>query len=112
MGVAAVLHLEPGAVLHLEPGEQPASFQCRVGGPSSSFQAELAFMCMAVIDCPVHQLVVVMTDSMNVIQALEWWGHGEYFKEMAQQCSADIMKTTLAAFNQHVKSHLTGESTS
>jgi ribonuclease HI len=93
------------AVIQLSPTEALMSFQCKVGGAPSSFRAELAAISMALINSPKHQPLVIMTDSMNAIQALHTWGHQEYFRDMERQKNADIVRGLLEAIN-HRSAHV------
>ena len=81
MGAAAVFRHGPNQTVR--PGEDVSSAQ--VGGPPSSFRAEAATMFLALQGAPPDHPVTVLTDSMNVIHALQAWGHAEYFRDMHQQ---------------------------
>eukprot|EP00961_Rhodomonas_salina_P225834 3053301-Rhodomonas_salina.2 len=109
MGAAAVFLDEAEGELWAE-----RTHTCRVGGSSSSFQAELVAMWLAVENADPYQPLTVLTDSMNVINALQAWGRREFRKDMNRQLNADVMQALLLAVNARsapihvvkVKSHL------
>jgi ribonuclease HI len=76
-------------------------------------RAELTAMFLALSNTDPDKKLVVMTDSMNTIQALATWGRAEYFRDMNRQRCADIMRTLLGTINNRgapvhvvkVKSH-------
>ena len=90
MGASAVLRGPDGTV---------TAHVCRVGGDSSSFRAEAAAMHQAVLHAPLHLPLAVLTDSMNVVQALQAWDHAEYMRDMRWQRNADIIVQILLAIN-------------
>ena len=57
--------------------------------------------------------LVVLTDSMNVLQALEKWDHADFARDMKWQRNADVIMAILLAINHRnapitlvkVKSH-------
>eukprot|EP00961_Rhodomonas_salina_P108340 1458459-Rhodomonas_salina.2 len=63
----------------------------KVSGASSSFRAEAAAMHLAVTRSPADKKLIIMTDSMNVISALQAWGYEEYYQDMVHQNNADII---------------------
>eukprot|EP00961_Rhodomonas_salina_P290973 3931587-Rhodomonas_salina.2 len=75
------------------------SFACRVWGSSSSFRAELVAMWLAVANADPHTQLTVLTDSMNVIHALQAWGRREFLRDMTRQLNADVVKALLLAVN-------------
>ena len=76
-----------------------SAYACRVGGSSSSFRAETAAMWLAVSNADPHTRLTVLTDSMNVINALQAWSRREFLRDMTRQLNADIMKDLLLAIN-------------
>eukprot|EP00961_Rhodomonas_salina_P099155 1333731-Rhodomonas_salina.1 len=72
-----------------------------VRGPASSFREEAAAMFLALRGAPQDKPVTILTDSMNVIHALQAWGHAEleYFRDMHLQRHADIIWAILGLIN-------------
>eukprot|EP00961_Rhodomonas_salina_P285462 3857427-Rhodomonas_salina.1 len=70
-------------------------------------------MWLAVENANPYQPLTVLTDSMNVINALQAWGLREFLRDMNRQLNADVMRALLLAVNAHsalihvvkVKSH-------
>ena len=85
----------------------------KVGGDPSSFRAEAAAMHLAITAADPTAPLVVLTDSMNVLQALQLWDHADFARDMRWQRNADIIMAILLAINQRaatitlvkVKSH-------
>eukprot|EP00961_Rhodomonas_salina_P018670 251215-Rhodomonas_salina.1 len=95
MGAAAVfLDAEDGT------DEEHRAHACRVGGKASSFRAELVAMWLAVTNADPTVRLNVMTDSMNVINALQAWSRHEFLRDMTRQLNADVMQALLLAINQ------------
>ena len=100
------------AVLRAADGEVTVKVN-KVGGPTSSFRAEAAAMWQAVETADKTAPLVILTDSMNVIQALQAWDRAEFVREMDWQRNADVLQKILLAVNQQsspitivkVKSH-------
>eukprot|EP00961_Rhodomonas_salina_P159367 2146166-Rhodomonas_salina.1 len=44
-----------------------------------------------------------MTDSMNVISALQAWGYEEYYRDMVRQNNAAIIRSLLDAINERTE---------
>eukprot|EP00961_Rhodomonas_salina_P060293 809324-Rhodomonas_salina.1 len=70
MGSAAVI-LDPEAP-RLE--QNPSVHTAKIGGSSSSFRAEAGAMFLAVTNADLDRPLLILTDSMNVISALQTWG--------------------------------------
>ena len=104
-----------GAVLQSPTGERTAQV-CRVGGDYSSFRAEAAALYQAVHHASPNIPLAILTDSMNVVQALQAWDHAEFFRDMTWQRNADILTKILLNINARsapvtiakVKSHRGG----
>ena len=77
----------------------PAPHSAKVGGPPSSFRAEAGAMFLALDNADPDASLTVLTDSMNIIQALQCWGREEYQRDMERQKNADIIKCILDAIN-------------
>ena len=90
MGAAAVLRDSDG-VLDTQV--------CKVGGAASSFRAEAAAMWQAIKAADKVRPLAVLTDSMNVIYALQAWDQTEFVREMEWQRNADILIDILLAIN-------------
>ena len=93
MGAAAVLRTPTGEL---------ESAVCKVGGPASSFRAEAAAMWQAIFYADKSAPLAVLTDSMNVIQALQAWDRADFAREMEWQKNADILQAILLAINERV----------
>lgn len=108
MGAAAVFYSAA------EDNTEWPFLSCKVGGDSSSFRAEAAAMYLALSGADPDTQLTVLTDSMNVIQALQAWNHEEYFRDMSRQKNADIITSILTLINKRtaplrivkVKSHM------
>ena len=87
-----------GAVHQSSTGELTGK-TCRVGGDFSSFRAEAAAMYQAIYHADPHIALVMLTDSMNVVQALQAWDHAEFLRDMTWQRNADIIVKILLAIN-------------
>eukprot|EP00961_Rhodomonas_salina_P290564 3926161-Rhodomonas_salina.1 len=57
----------------------------------SQVREEAAVMVLALWCAPPEKPVTILTDSMNIIHALQAWGHAKYFRDMHLQCHADIL---------------------
>jgi ribonuclease HI len=90
MGAAAVLKATDGAI---------DTQVCKVGGEASSFRAEAAAMWQAIKHADKTRPLAVLTDSMNVINALQAWDQSEFVREMEWQRNADIIVDILLAIN-------------
>ena len=87
-----------GAVLRDATGST-TTHVCKVGGHASSFRAEAAAMHQAIIHAPPELPLAILTDSMNVVQALQAWDHAEYMRDMSWQRNANIIVQILLAIN-------------
>lgn len=87
-----------GAILRSPTGVMETQV-CRVGGDPSSFRAEASAMYQAVYNADRAVPLAILTDSMNVIQALQAWDHAEFLRDMTWQRNADILTQILLAIN-------------
>ena len=71
----------------------------KVGGDASSFRAEAAAMHLAITHADTDIPLVVLTDSMNVLQALQQWDHADFMQDMKWQRNADVLMAILLAIN-------------
>ena len=88
MGAAAVIRA---------PGHEPQVVYGKVAGAelTSSFRAEAAAMSFAIAAAPLHIPLVVYTDSMNVLHALQAWNRRIFFRDLRRQRNSDIFEKML-----------------
>ena len=80
---------------------------------ASSFRAEAAALSFAITHAPSHLPLIVFTDSMNVIHALQAWNRRIFCRDLRRQRNADILEVILRDINRRtapvrvvkVKSH-------
>jgi ribonuclease HI len=92
MGAAAVI---------CPPGAEPIIIHGKVAGAEvgSSYRAEAAAMSFAVQHAPKHIPLVIYTDSMNVIHALQAWNRRIFCRDLSRQRNADILERILSDIN-------------
>jgi len=89
MGAAAVVY---------PPGSEPIVQYCKVAGAAlaSSFSAEAAAMSFAIAKAPKHIPLILFTDSMNVVHALQAWSRKIFCQDIRRQLNADIFQQILS----------------
>ena len=101
-----------GAVI-LEPDGIITTHKVQVLGECSSFRAEAAALHLTLCHADIAVELTIMTDSMNVINALQAWNRVDFMRDMNMQLNADILQKILRQLNRRraptkivkVKSH-------